>query len=116
MKDLENGMKILECAEKYNVSRALCSEYKRQLNCLKQYYWNNEVLQLFMPNKYTKTSNPIIRLLYCANVEDLKDLIEKYKSGAILDACVKTRGAGITTYKYISDVITAYLNNIEKEK
>lgn len=115
MKDLESGLKISECAEKYHVSKALCSEYKQQLNYAKE-YWDNELLQLFMPNKYTKPHNTIRRVLDCANVRDLKDLIEKYKSGVILDACVKARSAGITTYKYISDIIIAYLNDIEKEE
>lgn len=110
MKDLENGMKISECAEKYNVSKALCTEYKQQLNYAKK-YWSNEVLQLFMPNKYTKPRNTIRRVLNCADVKDLKDLIEKYNSGTILDACVKARSVGITTYKYISDIITSYLND-----
>ena len=115
MKDLENGMKISECAEKHNVSKALCSEYEQQLNYAKE-YWSDEVLQLFMPNKYTKPRNTIRRVLNQADVKDLKDLIEKYKSGAILDACVKARSVGIETYKYISDTITSYLNDEEKEE
>lgn len=115
MKDLENGMKISECAEKYNVSKALCTEYKQQLNYAKK-YWSNEVLQLFMPNKYTKPRNTIRRVLNCADVKDLKDLIEKYNSGTILDACVKARSVGITTYKYISDIITSYLKDREKKE
>ena len=115
MKDLENGMKISECAKKYNVSNSLCSEYKQQFNYAKE-YWSNEVLQLFMPNKYTKPSPTIRRVLNQADVKDLKDLIEKYNSGTILDACVKARRVGITTYKYISDIITAYLNDEEKEE
>ena len=115
MKDLENGMKISECAKKYNVSNSLCSEYKQQFNYAKE-YWSNEVLQLFMPNKYTKPRPTIIRVLNQADVKDLKDLIEKYNSGTILDACVKARSVGITTYKYISDIITAYLNDEEKEE
>ena len=110
MKDLENGMKISECAKKYNVSKAICSEYKQQFNYAKE-YWSNEVLQLFMPNKYTKPRNTIRRVLNQADVKDLKDLIEKYKSGAVLDACVKARSVGIETYKYISDIITDYLND-----
>lgn len=114
LKDLESGMKISECVKKYNVSRTLCSEYKQQFNYAKK-YWSDEVLQLFMPNKYTKPRNTIRRVLDCADVKDLKDLIEKYKSGVVLDACVKTRSAGITTYKYISDIITDYLNDTEKE-
>ena len=115
MKDLENGMKISECAKKYNVSKAICSEYKKQFNYAKE-YWSNEVLQLFMPNKYTKPRNTIRRVLNQADVKDLKDLIEKYKSGAVLDACVKARSVGIETYKYISDIITDYLNDEEKEE
>ena len=115
MKDLENGMKISELAEKHNVSKAICYEYKQQLNYSKE-YWSNEVLQLFMPNKYTKPRNTIIRVLNQADVKDLKDLIEKYKSGAVLDACVKARSVGIETYKYISDIITDYLNDEEKEE
>ena len=115
MKDLENGMKISECAEKHNVSKAICYEYKQQFNYAKE-YWGNEVLQLFMPNKYTKPRNTIRRVLYQADVKDLKDLIEKYNSGAILDACVKARSVGIETYKYISDIITSYLNDRKKEK
>lgn len=115
MKDLENGMKISECAKKYNVSNSLCSEYKQQFNYAKE-YWSNEVLQLFMPNKYTKPRPTIRRVLNQADVKDLKDLIEKYNSGTILDACVKARSVGITTYKYISDIITAYLNDEEKEE
>ena len=115
MKDLENGMKISECAKKYNVSKAICYEYKQQFNYSKE-YWSNEVLQLFMPNKYTKPRPTIRRVLNQAGVKDLEDLIEKYNSGAILDACVKARSAGITTYKYISDIITAYLNDEEKEE
>lgn len=114
MKDLENGLKISECAEKYNVSKAICSEYKQQLNYAKK-YWSDEVLQLFMPNKYTKPHNTIRRVLNRAEVKDLKDLIEKYNSGIILDACVKARGVGIATYKYISDIITSYLKDREKE-
>lgn len=114
MKDLESGMKISECVKKYNVSKTLCSDYKQQFNYAKK-YWSDEVLQLFMPNKYTKPRNNIRRVLDCADVKDLKDLIEKYKSGVVLDACVKTKGAGITTYKYISDIITDYLNDTEKE-
>lgn len=115
MKDLENGMKISECAEKHNVSKALCLEYKQQFNYSKE-YWSNEVLRLFMPNKYTKPRNTIRRVLNQADAKDLKDLIEKYNSGAILDACVKARSVGITTYKYISDIITSYLNDIKKEE
>ena len=115
MKDLENGMKISECAKKYNVSKAICYEYKQQFNYSKE-YWGNEVLQLFMPNKYTKPRNTIRRVLNQADVKDLKDLIEKYKSGAVLDACVKARSVGIETYKYISDIITDYLNDEEKEE
>ena len=115
MKDLENGMKISECAKKYNVSKAICYEYKQQFNYAKE-YWSNEVLQLFMPNKYTKPRPTIRRVLNQADVKDLKDLIEKYNSGTILDACVKARRVGITTYKYISDIITAYLNDEEKEE
>ena len=115
MKDLENGMKISECAEKHNVSKALCSEYEQQLNYAKE-YWSDEVLQLFMPNKYTKPRNTIRRVLNQADVKDLKDLIEKYKSGAILDACVKARSVGIETYKYISDTIASYLNDRKKEE
>ena len=115
MKDLENGMKISECAKKYNVSNSLCSEYKQQFNYAKE-YWSNEVLQLFMPNKYTKPRPTIRRVLNQADVKDSKDLIEKYNSGTILDACVKARSVGITTYKYISDIITAYLNDEEKEE
>ena len=115
MKDLENGMKISECAEKHNVSKAICYEYKQQFNYAKE-YWGNEVLQLFMPNKYTKPRNTIRRVLNQADVKDLKDLIEKYNSGAILDACVKARSVGITTYKYISDIITSYLNDRKKEE
>ena len=115
MKDLENGMKISECAKKYNVSKAICYEYEQQFNYAKE-YWSNEVLQLFMPNKYTKPRPTIRRVLNQADVKDLKDLIEKYNSGTILDACVKARSVGITTYKYISDIITAYLNDEEKEE
>ena len=115
MKDLENGMKISECAKKYNVSKAICYEYKQQFNYAKE-YWSNEVLQLFMPNKYTKPRNTIRRVLNQADVTDLKDSTEKYNSGAVLDACVKARSVGITTYKYISDIITAYLNDEEKEE
>ena len=115
MKDLENGMKISECAEKHNVSKAICYEYKQQFNYAKE-YWSNEVLQLFMPNKYTKPRNTIIRVLNQADVKDLKDLIEKYNSGDVLDACVKSRSVGIETYKYISDIITDYLNDIKKEE
>lgn len=114
MKDLENGMNISECAEKHNVSKTICSEYKHQLNWAKK-YWSNEVLQLFMPNKYTKPRNTIIRVLNYADVKDLKDLIEKYKCGTILDACVKGRSVGIATYKYISDIITSYLNDKKEE-
>ena len=115
MKDLENGMKISECAEKHNVSKAICYEYKQQFNYSKE-YWSNEVLQLFMPNKYTEPRPTSIRVLNQADVKDLKDLIEKYNSGAVLDACVKARSVGIETYKYISDIITAYLNDREKEE
>ena len=115
MKDLENGMKISECAEKHKVSKAICYEYKQQFNYSKE-YWSNEVLRLFMPNKYTKPRNTIRRVLNQADVKDLKDLIEKYKSGTILDACVKARSVGIETYKYISDIITDYLNDEEKEE
>ena len=115
MKDLENGVKISECAEKHNVSKAICYEYKQQFNYAKE-YWSNEVLQLFMPNRYTKPRPTIRRVLNQADVKDLKDLIEKYNSGAVLDACVKARSVGITTYKYISDIITSYLNDIKKEE
>ena len=115
MKDLENVKKISECAKKYNVSKAICYEYKQQFNYSKE-YWSDEVLQLFMPNKYTKPRPTIRRVLNQADVKDLKDLIEKYNSGTILDACVKARSVGITTYKYISDIITAYLNDEEKEE
>ena len=115
MKDLENGMKIKKKKKQYNVSKAICYEYKQQFNYAKE-YWGNEVLQLFMPNKYTKPRNTIIRVLNQADVKDLKDLIEKYNSGAVLDACVKARSVGIETYKYISDIITDYLNDEEKEK
>lgn len=114
MKDLENGLKISECAKKYNVSTTTCSEYKYQLNSAKK-AWSDEVLQLFMPNKYTKPRNTIKRVLICADVKDLKDLIEKYNSGTILDVCVKARSVGIATYKYISDIITSYLNDRKKE-
>ena len=115
MKDLESGMKISECSKKYNLSKAICYEYKQQFNYSKE-YWSNEVLQLFMSNKYTKQRNTIIRVLNQADVKDLKDLIEKYNSGAVLDACVKARSVGIETYKYISDIITSYLNDRKKEE
>lgn len=113
MKDLESGLTISDCAKKHNVSKALCLEYKQQLNYAKE-YWDNELLQLFMPDKYTKPHNAIRRVIDYACVKDLKDLIEKYKSGAILDVCVQTKGVGIKTYKYISDIITSYLNSREK--
>lgn len=115
MKDLESGLTISDCAKKHNVSKALCSEYKQQFAYAKK-YWSNDVLQLFMPDKYTKPHNDIRKVIDYACVKDLKDLIEKYKSGAILDVCVKTKGVGIKTYKYISDTITSYLNDREKEE